>query len=83
MRAGGLYPASDQLNHDLRRRLVSEDRIKLMRHWAPPWLDDDSGPGRRVICKVAIPGNHDELLHGILQYSKSDTGLEYDAARQY
>jgi hypothetical protein len=50
MRVGGLYPASDQLNHDLRRRLVSEDRIKLMRHWTPPWLDDDSGPGRRVIC---------------------------------
>lgn len=35
MRVGSLYAASDQLNHDLRRRLVSEDRIKLMRHWAP------------------------------------------------
>jgi hypothetical protein len=63
MRARDLYLASDELDHYLRRWLVSVNTIELMRYWI-------AAPGQRYwaggpfIWELTVPRDHDELLHG-------------------
>jgi hypothetical protein len=59
------YVATNELDHDLRHRLVSVNAIELMRHWvAVSGRRYDNSPGRAFICELTILRDHDELLHG-------------------
>jgi hypothetical protein len=67
--AARFYVATNELDHDLRHRLVSVNAIELMRHWvAVRGQRYDNCPGRAFICELIVPGDHDDLLHGAPPY---------------
>jgi len=67
-RAARFYVATNELDHDLRHRLVSVNAIELMRHWVAARRGQryDNWPERAFICQLSIPRDH-ELLHGTLR----------------
>ena len=62
--AARFYVTTNELDHDLRHRLVSVNAIELMRHWvAACGRRYGNRLGRAFICQLCIPRDH-ELLHG-------------------
>jgi hypothetical protein len=51
--------ASDQLDYDLRRRLISANRIELMCHRTPAGQHYIDIPERVIICAAGISRDHD------------------------